>query len=73
MSDAPPNPFDDDSLVFLVLVNGQEQYSLWPDFVAIPPGWSQVFGPDSHARCQAYVEEQWTDMRPASLHVASGG
>lgn len=73
MNEAQPNPFDDDTLVFLVLLNGKGQYSLWPDFVTVPPGWNRVFGPGSHAGCLAYVEEHWTDMRPLPLRAAPGG
>ncbi|GFG49805.1 MbtH family protein [Mycolicibacterium agri] len=64
------NPFDDETGRFLVLVNDEEQYSLWPSFAAVPTGWTVVFGdPDGTDRDSAlrYVEENWTDMRPKSL------
>jgi uncharacterized protein YbdZ (MbtH family) len=61
------NPFDDESAQFLVLVNDEEQYSLWPEFVAVPEGWRVVFGPGDRASAVAYVEETWIDMRPKSL------
>ncbi|PRX45510.1 MbtH protein [Prauserella shujinwangii] len=61
------NPFEDPEGRFYVLVNDEEQHSLWPSFVAVPPGWRIVFGEDSRAACLAYVEEHWTDLRPASL------
>ncbi|MBD1227994.1 MbtH family protein [Xenorhabdus griffiniae] len=61
------NPFDDDEATFYVLINNQQQYSLWPTFAAQPAGWERVIGPDSRAACIAYIEEHWVDMRPASL------
>jgi len=61
------NPFDDDAGRFLVLVNAEEQHSLWPAFAEIPAGWTAVLGPDSRSACLAYVETHWTDLRPRSL------
>lgn len=64
------NPFDDQDGRFLVLVNDEDQHSLWPTFAAVPAGWAVVFGgPDGADRdsALAYVEENWTDMRPRSL------
>jgi len=64
------NPFDDDDQSFLVLVNDEEQYSLWPVFTDVPAGWTVVFGEDSRTACMEYVETHWTDMRPRSLRLA---
>jgi MbtH protein len=64
------NPFEDNKGVFLVLVNDEDQHSLWPQFAAIPAGWSRVFGPESREACLAYVEQNWVDMRPKSLATA---
>ncbi|MFY1638091.1 MbtH family protein [Solwaraspora sp. WMMB335] len=61
------NPFDDENGVFLVLVNDENQHSLWPEFAAVPDGWRTVHGPASRADSLAYVETNWTDMRPRSL------
>jgi MbtH protein len=61
------NPFDDEDGVFYVLVNDEDQHSLWPAFAEVPPGWQVKHGPDTRASCLAYVEENWTDMRPKSL------
>lgn len=60
------NPFDAEDGTFLVLRNGVSQYSLWPEFLAVPPGWRTVFGPATRAAALAYVEETWTDrlLRP---------
>ncbi|EOM74466.1 MbtH family protein [Rhodococcus rhodnii] len=64
------NPFDDEDGRFYVLVNDEEQYSLWPTFSEVPTGWRVVFGEDSRAACLEYVEKNWTDMRPKSLRDA---
>ncbi|MBI3215639.1 MAG: MbtH family protein [Mycobacterium sp.] len=61
------NPFDDENGTFYVLVNDEEQHSLWPAFADRPAGWTAVFGPGSRADALAYVEEHWTDIRPRSL------
>lgn len=61
------NPFDDENGEFFVLVNDENQHSLWPTFADIPAGWKQVFGPGNREDALAYVNENWTDLRPASL------
>ncbi|MEV8635768.1 MbtH family protein [Streptosporangium sp. NPDC051023] len=61
------NPFDDSEGTFLVLVNAENQHSLWPSFVDAPAGWNTVHGPADRSSCLDYVEQHWTDMRPASL------
>jgi uncharacterized protein YbdZ (MbtH family) len=64
------NPFDDETATFYVLVNDEDQHSLWPTFKQVPGGWSIAFGADGQAGRQAcldYVELNWTDMRPKSL------
>ncbi|MFE3386017.1 MbtH family protein [Streptomyces anulatus] len=63
------NPFDDDA-AFRVLRNDEDQHSLWPEFATVPTGWRVVHGPADRAACLAYVEENWTDLRPASLRRA---
>lgn len=61
------NPFDDANGNFLVLVNDENQHSLWPQFAEIPAGWRAVHGPGARKECLDYIETHWTDMRPASL------
>ncbi|MFB6838677.1 MbtH family protein [Streptomyces sp. NPDC056361] len=61
------NPFEDPQGRFLVLVNEENQHSLWPSFAAVPAGWRTVFGEGTREACLAYVESHWTDLRPASL------
>lgn len=61
------NPFEDPNGSYFALVNEEGQYSLWPEFAAVPAGWSVQFGPDKRAACIDFVERNWTDMRPRSL------
>jgi MbtH protein len=66
------NLFDDEDGSFFVLVNDENQHSLWPAFIEVPAGWTVVHGEDSRAACLDYVERNWTDMRPRSLVEAMG-
>ncbi|MFG2847003.1 MbtH family protein [Kitasatospora sp. NPDC048296] len=66
------NPFDDADGTFLVLVNDEGQYSLWPEFVEVPAGWNTVHGPGTRQSCVDHIEANWTDMRPKSLVDAMG-
>lgn len=61
------NPFEDADAPYLVLVNDEGQYSLWPAGIAVPDGWITAHDADSRSNCLEYVEAQWTDMRPHSL------
>lgn len=61
------NPFDDPDGTFFVLVNDENQHSLWPSFAEIPAGWTIVHGPGGRQSCLDHVERNWTDLRPASL------
>ncbi|PJK22436.1 MbtH family protein [Mycolicibacterium goodii] len=64
------NPFDDENGTFYVLVNDEDQHSLWPAFADVPTGWRVVFGASSRAECLDYVEQNWTDLRPRTLREA---
>lgn len=64
------NPFDDETGSFVVLVNNEEQHSIWPVSVDIPADWRRVYGEASRADCLQYVEEHWSDMRPKTLREA---
>ncbi|WP_330299315.1 MbtH family protein [Streptomyces sp. NBC_00503] len=64
------NPFDDENGQFYVVVNDEDQHSLWPGFREVPAGWRVVFGAAGRAECLQYVEENWTDLRPKSLQSA---
>ncbi|MGV0715192.1 MbtH family protein [Mycolicibacterium sp. XJ662] len=61
------NPFDDDKGTFLVLVNDEEQHSLWPSFADVPAGWRVVYGEADRPSCLEYIEQNWSDIRPKSL------
>ena len=67
------NPFESDSREYLVLVNHEGQYSLWPDFREIPNGWTQVGPKAPRQECLAWIDANWTDMRPRSLIRAMEG
>ncbi|WP_442793312.1 MbtH family protein [Pseudoalteromonas sp. NC201] len=60
--------FDREDETFIVLINQEEQYSIWPEWKAVPVGWQAVAGVQGDkAHVQSYINEHWTDMRPASL------
>jgi MbtH protein len=61
------NPFDNESGTFYVLINDEGQYSLWPTFVDVPPGWTITHGAESRRSCLDYITAHWTDMRPKNL------
>jgi len=69
------NPFDDAIGSFLVLINDEEQHSLWPSFADVPAGWKVVYGEADRAACLEFIEKNWTDIRPKSLRdrLAQGG
>jgi MbtH protein len=67
------NPFEDEDANYLVLVNDEGQYSLWPAFVEVPGGWAVVVQETSRQACLDYINENWTDMRPKSLVRAMEG
>jgi MbtH protein len=57
----------EDTTIYTVVMNHEEQYSIWPADRELPPGWSAVGKTGPKAECLAYIEEVWTDMRPRSL------
>lgn len=61
------NPFEDENGEYLVLVNDEGQYSLWPAFLDIPLGWKATGPRGERKSCLAWIDEHWTDMRPLSL------
>jgi MbtH protein len=60
----------DENTEFDVVVNDEEQYSIWPNYKAIPAGWKAIGKRGTKAECLAYIDEVWTDMRPLSLRKA---
>ncbi|AWI32134.1 MbtH family protein [Streptomyces sp. ICN441] len=64
------NPFEDDNAAYLVLVNDENQHSLWPVWIDVPAGWTTVHGEAPRQECLDWIEANWTDIRPASLLAA---
>jgi len=60
---------------FCVVINQEEQYSVWPAHRELPAGWTDAGKTGSREACLAHIEEVWTDMRPLSLrkHMAEAG
>lgn len=57
----------EDNTIYTVVVNHEEQYSIWPSERELPLGWSSAGKTGPKAECLAYIKEVWTDMRPLSL------
>ena len=58
---------DNDTMLYKVVVNHEEQYSIWPADRENPLGWRDAGKSGTKAECLAYIKEVWTDMRPLSL------
>jgi len=63
----------DDTIVYKVVLNHEEQYSIWPVYRQNPLGWRDAGKSGPKAECLAYVKEVWTDMRPLSLRQKMDG
>lgn len=59
--------FDDPTVDFLVVKNGEGQYSIWPSGRELPKGWSAGGKAGKRDECLAFIKETWVDMRPESL------
>lgn len=57
----------DEDIIYKVVVNHEEQYSIWPITKETPLGWKEVGKEGLKDECLAYIEEVWTDMRPLSI------
>jgi MbtH protein len=57
----------EDTTIYRVIINHDEQYSIWPADREIPFGWHDAGKIGTKAECLAYIQEVWTDMRPLSL------
>lgn len=64
---------DDETAIFLVVVNDEQQYSIWPADRDLPLGWRAEGQKGPREACLAHIEKVWTDMRPASLRRAQDG
>jgi len=58
---------NEDNTIYRVVVNHEEQYSIWPADKETPRGWRDAGKSGTKAQCLAYIKEIWTDMRPLSL------
>jgi len=58
---------NEDTTTYRVVVNHEEQYSIWPIYLENPPGWRDTGKAGAKTECLEYVKEVWTDMRPLSL------
>lgn len=65
--------FDAENAAFNVVVNHEEQYSIWPADRELPAGWKAVGKPLTKQECLAYIETAWVDMRPLSLRRSMEG
>jgi len=61
---------DDERASWKVVVNHEEQYSIWPAEDQAPAGWRGVGVTGTRAECLAHIKEVWLDMRPLSLRTA---
>ncbi|PYP84887.1 MAG: MbtH domain-containing protein [Blastocatellia bacterium AA13] len=61
------DPDREDTTIYKVVLNHEEQYSIWPEYKANPLGWQDAGKSGPKADCLAYIKEVWTDMRPLSL------
>ncbi len=58
---------EDDDTRYKVVINHEEQYSIWPADRELPLGWNAVGKEGTKKEALDYIEEVWTDMRPLSL------
>ena len=58
---------EEDKTIYKVVMNHEEQYSIWPEYKENPAGWNDAGKSGPKAECLAYIKEVWTDMRPLSL------
>ena len=57
---------------FSVVVNGAEQYSVWPDGRTIPGGWRATGVRGTRGECLSHIDEVWTALRPSGLRARGG-
>ncbi|WP_437505494.1 MbtH family protein [Sorangium sp. So ce1099] len=62
----------EDRTIYKVVVNHEEQYSIWPEYRENPLGWRDAGKTGTRAECLGHIEEVWTDMRPLSLRKQMG-
>jgi MbtH protein len=62
-----PDTPEDENERYRILVNAEEQYSLWRADLPVPAGWKDIGFEGTRDECSAHVDTIWTDMRPLSL------
>ncbi|WP_349617080.1 MbtH family protein [Azotobacter salinestris] len=62
--------YDQADIQFHVVVNAEQQYSIWPEYKAMPAGWQEIGISGDRQSCLAYVSGIWTDMPRRSLRDA---
>ncbi|HKO36257.1 MAG TPA: MbtH family protein [Pyrinomonadaceae bacterium] len=63
----------EDKTIYKVVVNHEEQYSIWPADRENALGWNDAGKTGTKEECLAYIKEVWTDMRPLSLRKKMEG
>lgn len=58
---------EEDDVIYRVIINHEEQYSIWPSYKENPSGWKDGGKTGNKQECLNYIQEVWTDMRPLSL------
>lgn len=66
-ADEPAN----DQAIYLVVVNHEEQYSIWLEGRELPLGWKSTGKSGTKEECLSYIAEVWTDMRPLSVRAST--
>jgi MbtH protein len=64
------NPVESE-IRYVVVLNDEEQYSIWPADKELPAGWRAEGTEGSKSACLDHIEKVWTDMRPASIRRRS--
>jgi len=64
---SPLDQNGEDTRTYAVVMNHEEQYSIWPAERELPLGWTREGFTGTKAQCLTHIEEVWTDMRPLSL------
>jgi len=65
-------PASEERKLYKVVVNDEEQYSIWPVELERPLGWKELTITGSKEECLKYIADTWTDMRPLSIRKKGG-
>lgn len=63
---------EDDTRIYKVVMNSEEQYSIWQSDRENPLGWADAGVVGTKAECLEYINKEWKDMRPLSLRKHMG-